>query len=63
VSVPKRRTSHSRTRMRRSHDALKPIHLTSCPRCHQTLRPHTVCGNCGTYRDQPVIDVEAEQGD
>jgi large subunit ribosomal protein L32 len=49
--------------MRRSHDALKPTHLTTCPRCNQTLRPHTVCGNCGSYRDAVVIDVEAEQGD
>lgn len=61
MSVPKRRKSHSRVRMRRSHDALKPMHLSTCPKCQQTLRPHTICGNCGTYRDTVVIDVEAEQ--
>ena len=61
MSVPKRRTSHSRVRMRRAHDALKPTFLTSCPRCSQTLRPHTVCANCGFYRDKMVFDVEAEQ--
>ncbi len=61
MSVPKRRASHSRVRMRRAHDALAPIHLTTCPRCSQTLRPHTVCANCGHYRDKMVIDVEAEQ--
>ena len=61
MSVPKRRTSHSRVRMRRAHDALTPHNLTTCPRCNQTLRPHTVCANCGHYRDRMVIDVEAEQ--
>jgi large subunit ribosomal protein L32 len=61
VSVPKRRTSHMRVRTRRAHDALKPISLAECPRCKQALRPHTVCGNCGWYRDGTVIDVEAEQ--
>lgn len=60
MSVPKRRKSHSRSRMRRAHDALKPMHLSKCPRCTQSIRPHTVCANCGYYRDRSVIDVEAE---
>ena len=58
---PKRRHSKTRSAKRRTHDALKPIHLTSCPRCNQTLRPHTVCANCGHYRDKMVIDVEAAE--
>jgi ribosomal protein L32 len=37
------------------------MHLSQCPRCNQSIRSHTVCANCGHYRDQPVIDVEAEQ--
>jgi large subunit ribosomal protein L32 len=46
--------------MRRAHDALKPIFLSKCPRCTQSLRPHTVCANCGYYRDRSIVDVEAE---
>jgi large subunit ribosomal protein L32 len=47
--------------MHRAHQAYKPLHLSTCPRCKQALRPHTVCGGCGFYRDSVVIDVEAEQ--
>ncbi len=52
---------HGDQRMRRAHDALRPTNLTPCPRCNQTLRPHTVCANCGHYRDRMVIDVEAAE--
>jgi len=60
VGTPKKRKSHSRTRMRRSHDALKKIGLGSCPRCGTNRRPHTVCETCGHYRDRAVLNVEAE---
>lgn len=60
MSVPKKKKSHSRTRMTRNHHALTPIALATCPRCGNARRPHTICSNCGTYRDKTVIDVEAE---
>ena len=58
MAVPKRKKSHSTTRMQRAHQALKPIALATCTRCGNARRPHTICGNCGTYRDRTVIDVE-----
>ena len=64
MGVPKKRKSHSRTRMGRSHHALRRKNLTSCPRCGESRMPHTVCANCGTYatrgRERQVVDVEAE---
>lgn len=60
MSVPKKKKSHARTRLTRNHDALKPICLATCPRCGSARKSHTICGNCGTYRDRTVIDVEAE---
>lgn len=60
MGTPKKRKSHSRVRMRRSHHGLRPVHLSECPRCGSARRPHTVCENCGTYRNRLVIDVEAE---
>ena len=63
MGTPKKRKSHSRSRMRRSHDALKPIHLSSCKRCGAQRRPHTICGNCGVYRDKAIIDVEEGEFD
>ena len=46
---PKRRHSNHRTRIRRSHDALKATGLNHCARCGAAVRPHRVCDNCGHY--------------
>ncbi|MBI3723913.1 50S ribosomal protein L32 [bacterium] len=59
----RRRARVSHECVSRETQALKPIHLSKCPRCREAIRPHTVCGNCGYYRDENVIDVEAEQGE
>ncbi|MFQ5964379.1 MAG: 50S ribosomal protein L32 [Candidatus Scalinduaceae bacterium] len=71
---PKRKHSSSRTRKRRSHDALKTPNIPSlefnkktsgprskkfiCPQCKQIKKPHTICHNCGYYRGRQVITVE-----
>lgn len=60
MAVPKKKKSHSRTRTQRAHQALSPICLATCTRCGAARKSHTICGNCGTYRDRTVIDVEAE---
>ncbi|RMG15107.1 MAG: 50S ribosomal protein L32 [Planctomycetota bacterium] len=60
MGTPRKRKSHSRIRMRRSHHALRRQHLASCPRCGQERRPHRICDHCGFYRDRTVVDVEAE---
>ena len=46
---PKRRHSNHRTRIRRSHDAIKMALPNHCPRCSSAVRPHRVCDNCGWY--------------
>ncbi|MFT7393317.1 MAG: large subunit ribosomal protein L32, partial [Candidatus Azotimanducaceae bacterium] len=28
-----------------------------CPRCGNAKTPHTVCGECGWYRDRVVVEV------
>jgi large subunit ribosomal protein L32 len=58
VGTPKKRKSHSRVRMRRNHDALKPLHLTTCSKCGTQRRSHTICGNCGHYRGKQVFDMD-----
>jgi large subunit ribosomal protein L32 len=45
--LPVTKKSKMRKRTRRSHLALRPIHLIACPQCGQAKRPHTACGNCG----------------
>ncbi len=46
--------------MRRSHDALQPPSLSTCPHCKQPMLPHRVCLNCGHYRGRAVLPVEEE---
>jgi large subunit ribosomal protein L32 len=58
-ALPKRKLSKGRTARRRSHMALQPVHLVPCPQCHALRRPHHVCPNCGTYRGNQVLEVEA----
>ncbi len=55
---PKRRHSKSRSRKRRTHDALKPVSLSACPNCGSMRRPHHVCASCGYYGGRIVINKE-----
>jgi large subunit ribosomal protein L32 len=59
MAVPKRKTSRSSTRSRRSANmAITAPPQSSCPHCGASRLPHTVCGNCGWYRGRQVIDVD-----
>ena len=46
-AVPKKRTSHSKKRMRMTHKYLKPRHhYTVCPSCNNLKLLHVLCGHC-----------------
>lgn len=60
MAVPKRRHSRSRTRLRRSHDALSAPSLSVCSECGEAKQPHRLCGNCGTYKGRNVYSLDAE---
>ncbi len=45
--VPVKKKSKMRKRTRRSHHALKAVHLQACPQCGQARMPHVACRNCG----------------
>jgi large subunit ribosomal protein L32 len=62
VALPKRRHSHSRTRKRRSHDALTAPNVAVCSECGEPKLPHRLCGGCGTYKNRSVIRLEEELG-
>ena len=52
---PKRRHSKSRSRKRRTHDALGKVNLASCQNCGVSKLPHRVCPSCGFYGARNVI--------
>jgi large subunit ribosomal protein L32 len=58
MAVPKRRTSKSKSKMRRSHMGLKPMKLQSCPQCGTFKPSHVVCPNCGNYQGRAVVEVQ-----
>ncbi len=60
MALPKRRHSHSRTRKRRSHDALTPTSFSNCSHCGEPKLPHRLCAGCGTYKGRTVIQLEDE---
>ena len=57
MAVPKRKTSRSNTRHRRSQWKTAAPTLTACDRCREPKLPHTACANCGTYAKRQILDV------
>ena len=57
MAVPKQKHTKSRRNKRRSHHALKQQSFFKCLKCNETVLPHQLCKNCGTYAGREVIDV------
>ncbi len=53
------RLTRSKTGMRRSHHKLKPPRFSKCVHCGAFHVRHTMCANCGHYRDRLIKDVAA----
>ena len=60
MALPKRRHSHSRTRLRRAHDALGTPSIGQCAECGEPKMPHRLCGGCGMYKGRRVIRLEED---
>lgn len=59
--LPVTRKSKTRKRTRRSHHALTPIQLISCPQCGQAKLAHAACGNCGYVNARTTISIGSEE--
>jgi len=58
MAVPKRKTSRTKTRTRRASNwTLTAPAQSTCNHCGAAKLPHTVCGNCGWYRERQVLDL------
>ena len=60
MAVPKKRKTSSQGKQKRSHDALKKIQLSKCPKCGEAILPHNACTICGYYGDNKVVEVESK---
>lgn len=56
MAVPKRKTSRTTTKTRRTHKKLAPVNLSACPECGELTPSHRVCPKCGTYGGKQVIE-------
>lgn len=57
MAVPKRKTSHSKKKKRRAHDALVAPQVVACPECGEATMRHRACPHCGHYRGRQVVDT------
>jgi len=54
------RHTKSARNQRRAHHALVAVSASRCSHCKAPVQPHTVCRNCGYYKDRQVVDVLAK---
>ena len=57
MAVPRHKHTRSSVGQRRMHIFITPAALTTCTKCKKSVKPHTVCGNCGYYKGKEVINV------
>ena len=57
MANPKRKLSRASKGHRRAHLKLTRLQLVRCTKCSAMIRPHTICAECGHYRDRHVLAV------
>lgn len=57
MAVPRHKHTRSSVGQRRMHIFIRPAALATCKKCGKPVRPHTVCRNCGYYKDQEFVNV------
>lgn len=61
MGIQKHRRSRQSGAQRRAHWKARVVTLVPCPQCHQPMRPHRVCANCGYYGGREVVKPEATE--
>ncbi len=59
MAVPKRKISKSKTNSRFANWKLKKLALVRCPQCHELIKQHQVCPNCGAYDGKVVVETDS----
>ncbi len=58
MGVPKKKTSHRKKQMRRSHDALTRRNLDTCPVCGEAKERHHMCTFCQSYKGKQLLQAK-----
>lgn len=58
MAIPFRRTSKTRKAKRRTHQRAKNPTMIQCSNCGASIKPHTVCKECGYYDGKKILDVK-----
>lgn len=58
MAVPKKKTSASKSKMRRANWNVKIPGLSKCSNCGSSIKPHKVCPSCGYYKKREVVRSE-----
>jgi len=59
--APKRRTSKTRKRLRRTHYKLDLPGMMVCPNCGEMKLGHVVCKSCGYYDGKLVKEIKVKE--
>ncbi len=57
MAVPKHKVSRNKRGQRRAHDALTASAYQECPNCGELKRPHHICGACGHYNGEEIVEA------
>jgi large subunit ribosomal protein L32 len=61
MAVPKRKSSKTRGRKRRTHKKIARPGFSKCPSCGESKLPHRVCPHCGTYNGREIVVEEKKE--
>lgn len=57
MAVPRHSHTRSKVGKTRMHKYIKRVVFSLCSKCKKPILPHTVCKNCGHYKNVEVVNV------